>query len=190
MENLDVLIDKRIEMYNRILEEKELLLKIREVGELIRSTVKAGSIVLICGNGGSAAEALHLSGEIIGRFQVERQGLPALALTADAVSISAIGNDYGFEEVFARQVIAFKDNAKLLILLSSSGNSKNLIKAAAAAKVNGLSTVGLLGKDGGELQKYCDIPIIIPSNITAEIQEAHLTIIHIVCEIMEELIDE
>jgi D-sedoheptulose 7-phosphate isomerase len=190
MGNLDILIDKRIGMYNRMLKEKELLSKIREVGELIRSTVKSGAIVLICGNGGSAAEALHLSGEIIGRFQVERQGLPAVALCADCATISAIGNDYGFDEVFARQVTAFKDSAKLLILLSTSGNSKNLIKAALNGKTNGMKTVGLLGKDGGELKKCCDIPIVIPSNITAEIQEAHLMIIHIVCGIMEEQQDE
>ena len=188
MLNLDSLIDRRIKMYNAMLKQKELLTKVEEVGKLIRKTVKAGSIVLICGNGGSAAEALHLSGEIIGRFQIEREGLPAVALPADCAALTAIGNDYGFDEIFARQVTAFKDISKLIIMLSTSGNSKNLINAAAKAKLHGMKVVGLLGNDGGKLKKYCDFPIIIPSDTTAEIQEAHLTIIHMLCGIMEETI--
>jgi len=187
VENLEYLIDKRIKVYEDLLKEKQLLINIKEIGGLIKNAAKSGGLILVCGNGGSAAESLHLSGEIIGRFQTERNGFPVLALPADCAAFSAIANDYGYDEVFARQVIAFKDIAKLLILLSTSGNSKNLVKAAINAKVNGIKIVGLLGGNGGELKNHCDISITIPSSVTAEIQEAHLMIIHILCGIMEEV---
>jgi D-sedoheptulose 7-phosphate isomerase len=185
---VNLLIDKRIEIYNEILKDKDMLDKIEKAGKLIGSTAKDGSIILICGNGGSAAEALHLSSEIIGKFQIKRDGLPAIALPADCSALSAIGNDFGFEEIFARQVQAFKDSAKLLIVISTSGNSINIIKAAQCAKFFGMNVVGLLGKDGGKVKTDCDIPILIPSNNTAIIQEVHLMIIHFLCFIMEEQI--
>ena len=175
----------RVDICNTLIKDEEILLQIHHVGEMLKSTVYSGAMVLICGNGGSAAEAQHMAGEIVGRFLMERDGLPALALTADTATLTAVGNDYGYDELFARQVTAFKDSAKLLFLLSTSGNSKNLLKAALRAKTYGIKTIGLLGRDGGALKELCDFPIIVPSWYTPEIQEVHLAIIHMLCECVD-----
>lgn len=181
VEKAKSLLVNRINLFQQLIKTEEILLQIHKVGHLLKSTVNGGSMVLICGNGGSAAQAQHMAGEIVGRFLIERDGLPALALTADSVILTAIGNDYGYDEIFARQIIAFKDSVKLLFLLSTSGNSKNLIQAALRAKTHGIKTIGLLGKDGGTLKKLCDLSIIVPSWSTPEIQEVHLSIIHMLC---------
>ncbi|QEK13663.1 SIS domain-containing protein [Crassaminicella thermophila] len=172
-------------LFNQLIKTEDILLKIHQIGNLLNTTLDTGSIVLICGNGGSAAQAQHMAGEIVGRFLIERNGLPAIALNADSVALTAIGNDYSYDEIFARQVTAFKDSAKLLFLLSTSGNSKNLIQAALRAKKYGITIVGLLGRDGGTLNKLCDFSIIIPSWSTPEIQEVHLAIIHILCDYVD-----
>ncbi|TCO79051.1 phosphoheptose isomerase [Marinisporobacter balticus] len=185
MENLVSCLISRIDLFNQLIKADDILLKIHKVGQLLKSTVCGGFMVLICGNGGSAAEAQHMAGEIVGRFMVERDGLPALALTADPVTLTAVGNDYGYDEIFARQVTAFKDSAKLLILLSTSGNSKNLIQAALRAKNHKITTIGLLGRDGGALKELCDFSIIVPSWSTPEIQEVHLAIIHMLCKYVD-----
>jgi len=177
--------EQRAQLLERISKSEEFLQQINKVGELLRESLQNGSIVLICGNGGSAAEAQHMAGEIVGRFLVEREGLPALALMADSPTITAIGNDYGFEEIFARQVTAFKDLTKLLLVFSTSGNSENLIRAAKQARMHGITTIGFLGRDGGKLKSFCDFPIVVPSYSTPEIQEVHLTLIHILCEYVD-----
>ena len=185
MEKIHLPFVQRAQLFERLSKSEEFLQQINQVGQLLRIAVRNGSIVLICGNGGSAAEAQHMAGEIVGRFLVEREGLPALALVADSPTLTAIGNDYGFEEIFARQVTAFKDLTKLLFVVSTSGNSKNLIRAANQAKIHGITTVGFLGRDGGTLRTLCDFPIVVPSWSTPEIQEVHLTLIHLLCEYVD-----
>jgi D-sedoheptulose 7-phosphate isomerase len=185
LEELHLSFVQRAQLFERLSKSKEFINQISQVGQLLRTVVRNGSIVLICGNGGSAAEAQHMAGEIVGRFLVEREGLPALALVADSTILTAVGNDYGYEEIFARQVTAYKDLSKLLILVSTSGNSKNLIRAAERAKTYGITTVGFLGRDGGTLKTLCDFPIVVPSWSTPEIQEVHLTLIHILCEYVD-----
>lgn len=151
----------------------------------IASTIKNGSKLLLCGNGGSASDALHFAGEIVGRFQAERKAWPAVALNADVATMTAIANDYGYDQIFARQVEGIIKKDDMLIGISTSGNSKNIIEAVKVAKKYDGKTVCLLGKDGGDLKKISDISIVIPSDTTARIQECHITIIHILCELIE-----
>lgn len=181
MKSLKLALLNRMHLFEQLHKTEELLALIHRAGKLLQTAVHGGSLVLICGNGGSAAEAQHMAGEIVGRFLLERDGLPALALTADPAILTALGNDYGYDEIFARQVTAFKHSAGLLFLLSTSGNSANLIKAASQAKAHGITTIGLLGRDGGALKTLCDYAITVPSWSTPEIQEAHLSIIHLLC---------
>lgn len=152
---------------------------------LTRATLKAGGKILIVGNGGSAAEAQHFAAELVGRFKIERVALPALALTTDTSALTAIANDYGFDEVFERQILGLGQKKDLLFILSTSGNSKNVLKAAEAAKKREMKVVGLLGKDGGAAKDMADIAIVISSNDTARIQELQLAIIHTICEYVD-----
>lgn len=176
---------KRAEFYEVLANNQEWIDRICEVGNLLQQELAKGSVILACGNGGSAAEAQHLAGEIVGRFLVERDGLPAVALNADTAVLTAIGNDYGYDEVFARQVTAFRHNASVLIMISTSGNSNNLVKAAERARALSITTVGLLGRDGGLLLPLCDYAIVVPSWYTPEIQETQLSIIHALCELVD-----
>ena len=153
--------------------------------EALVQTLRGGGKILSCGNGGSAADGQHFAAEIVGRFYKNRRALPAIALSTDTSIITAVGNDYGFDRVFARQVEALANPADALILLSTSGNSPNLLNAAHGAWEKGLITIGLLGKDGGELKAKVDIPVIAPSWDTARIQEIHGFIIHLWAEIVE-----
>ena len=143
-----------------------------------------------CGNGGSASDALHFAGEIIGRFQREREAWPAIVLNADVATMTAIANDYGYEEIFSRQAEGHCKPGDVFIGISTSGNSKNVIKAIRAAKKKGCKTAGLLGKEGGMIKDIVDYSIIIPCNVTARIQECHILLIHIICEIVERYLDE
>ena len=138
------------------------------------------------GNGGSAADAQHIAAELVGRFKKERKAIPALALTVDTSSLTALGNDYGFDTIFERQVEALANKHDAVIGISTSGNSENIIRAVNKANSIGAFTIGLLGNDGGKLKDAVNLPIIIPSNDTARIQEVHITIGHIICEIIEE----
>ncbi len=185
MNTINNLLSKRAEFYKALADNHEWVDRVREVGTLLQRELARGSVILACGNGGSAAEAQHLAGEIVGRFLVERNGLPAVALNADAAVLTAIGNDYGYDEVFARQVTAFRHHASVLILISTSGNSNNLVKAAERARALSITTVGLLGRDGGLLLPLCDYAIVVPSWHTPEIQEAQLSIIHALCELVD-----
>ena len=148
--------------------------------------MRFGGKVLLCGNGGSASDALHIAGELIGRFQRERQGLPAIALNADVASMTAIANDYGYDRIFERGVEGLLNKGDTLIGISTSGNSENVYLAVKKAKEKGGKTIALLGKDGGKINDIADISIVVPSDCTARIQESHIMIGHIICELVED----
>lgn len=160
--------------------------EINKACELVANTLKNGKKVLICGNGGSAADAQHFAAELTGRYKTERTPLPAIALSTDTSALTAIGNDYGFDMVFERQTLALCAKNDLLIGISTSGNSANVVRAINAAKKIGAKTLGLLGRDGGELGRLCEHSIIIPASDTARIQEMHILVIHILCGAVDE----
>jgi len=166
--------------------ENELCSTIANLAQRLIETFQIGNKLLIMGNGGSAADAQHFAGEIVSRFRLERPGLPAIALSTDTSIMTAIGNDYGFERVFSRQVEALAAPGDAVIGISTSGNSPNVYQALKVARQAGCSTIGLLGKDGGTIKTLCDIPLIIPSNDTPRIQEGHITVIHILCDLIEQ----
>jgi len=155
------------------------------LGLLIAKRLEMGYKILICGNGGSAADSQHFAAEIIGRFEKNRKAYPAIALTTDTSALTAIGNDYGFDEIFSRQVEALGRKGDILIGISTSGNSVNVIKAVEKAKELNLFTVGFLGRDGGKLKDIVDKAFIVKHNNTARIQEVHLTLEHTLCKIIE-----
>ena len=140
---------------------------------------------MLCGNGGSAADSQHLAAEFTGRFSKDRPPIAAVALSTDTSALTCIGNDYSFNDIFARQVQALGKAGDCLIAISTSGNSANVLAAVAAAKSLGISTIGLLGRDGGKLKSQCDISIVVPSQVTARIQEAHILIGHSLCGAVE-----
>jgi D-sedoheptulose 7-phosphate isomerase len=150
--------------------------------ESVLAVVRAGGTLLIAGNGGSAAECQHFAAELVVRYRINRRPLPAIALTTDTSALTACGNDFAFAEVFARQVEALGRPGDALIVLSTSGQSENLIHAATVAARRGVSVVGLLGKGGGTLAQLCQSAFVVPSDDTAIIQEVHLAIIHAICE--------
>ena len=140
---------------------------------------------MLCGNGGSAADSQHLAAEFTGRFSKDRPPIAAVALSTDTSALTCIGNDYSFNDIFARQVLALGKAGDCLIAISTSGNSGNVLAAVAAAKSLGISTIGLLGRDGGKLKAQCDVSIVVPSQVTARIQEAHILIGHSLCGAVE-----
>jgi D-sedoheptulose 7-phosphate isomerase len=156
-----------------------------DAGALITECLRSGGKLLFFGNGGSAADAQHLAAEFVGRFQIERHPLPAIALTTDSSILTAVGNDYGFDQIFARQVQALGRPGDVAIGFSTSGNSLNVIGAIKQAAKQDLKTIGLAGKDGGSLAKYVDVSIIVASTNVARVQECHITIGHILCELVE-----
>lgn len=158
--------------------------------EVLWQALDGGGKILLCGNGGSAADAQHIAAELVGRFRRERQGVPALALTTDTSVLTAVGNDYGFEEVFSRQVEALGRPGDCLVGISTSGKSQNVAQAMEKARIAGLSTVGLLGCGGGPLKELSDAAVVVPSDNTARIQEVHITVGHIWCDILEQRLAE
>jgi D-sedoheptulose 7-phosphate isomerase len=158
---------------------------ISEVGIAMRDCIQRGGKILLCGNGGSAADSQHIAAEIVGRFKKERKGLPSIALTTDTSILTSVGNDYGYDYIFARQVEALCRAEDMLIGLTTSGNSANVVRAIEAANQIGATTVGLTGGSGGKLNDLCRYNIVVPSNVTARIQEAHIFIGHSLCEILE-----
>jgi D-sedoheptulose 7-phosphate isomerase len=156
-----------------------------EAASLMLHCLRGGGKILFCGNGGSAADAQHLAAEFVGRFVKERKGLPSVALTTDSSILTAIGNDYGFDRVFSRQVEALGNPGDVIVGISSSGNSPNVIGAMHQASKQGLKTVGLSGRDGGALAKCVDVAINVASPNTARVQECHITIGHLLCELVE-----
>jgi len=168
-----------------LLYDDRIVAGIERAAREITATVKRGGTVLICGNGGSAADSQHFAAELTGRFQRERRALPAVALTTDTSSLTALANDYGFDIVFERQVEALGRRRDLLVAISTSGRSPNVLKAVRRAKRIGMRTIGLTGRDGGTLARVADLPLIMPASSTARIQECHICVIHILCELVE-----
>ncbi len=165
---------------------KSLAPKIEEIAKSLIFTLKQGNKILIAGNGGSAADAQHFAAELVGRFKKDRASLPAIALTTDTSIITSIGNDYGFDKIFSKQVEALGKSGDIFIGISTSGSSKNLIEAINIAKKKNVKTISLLGRSGGEISKISDISLIVPSNNTPRIQETQGTIIHILCNLIEQ----
>lgn len=159
--------------------------EILQIAVLVERALKRGKKILLCGNGGSAADSQHIAAELIGRFQKERKSFAAIALTTNTSNLTALGNDYGYESVFARQVEGLGQKGDVLIAISTSGNSPNVIRAVQQAKKGGLKTVSLTGCKGGKLARLTDLSFIAPSNNTARIQEAHISMAHAVCELVE-----
>jgi len=156
-----------------------------EVAELIVASFRAGGKVLFCGNGGSAADAQHLAAELAGRLRLDRPGLPAMALTVNASVLTAVANDFGYDEVFARQVEALGAAGDVLIGISTSGSSQNVVRALEQAREGGLTTVAMVGDAGGEMVKVSDVAIRVPVTATQHVQEAQIAVGHAICEIVE-----
>ena len=164
---------------------KNLEKKIELFSIKLVETLKNGNRIYLMGNGGSAADCQHIAAELVGRFRNKRKGLPAIALTTDTSILTAVANDYSFDKIFERQIEALANKGDLVIGISTSGNSMDVVKGILKAKEIGCYTVGLLGKNGGKLKNLVDLPIIVPSNNTPRIQECHILIGHIVCEIVD-----
>ena len=158
---------------------------IKEAADLIAKSLKSGGTIFWCGNGGSAADSQHIAAEFVGRFKKNRKPLRSIALTTDSSVLTCVSNDYSFEEIFSRQINALGRKGDVLVAISTSGNSRNVKRALIQAHKMGLKTIGLLGKNGGSCKNYVDVPMIIPSNNTARIQEIHILIEHLLCEIIE-----
>ena len=171
---------------NASLLSKENLELIEKIAEKITQTIKNGGKIIVFGNGGSAADSQHMVAELVGRFKKERKAYPALALTTNSSSITALSNDYGYEVSFARQLEAIGKTGDLAIGISTSGTAINVIKAIEKAREMGIQVVSFTGKAGGKLKDLSDISIVVKSNDTARIQEAHILLIHILCELVEE----
>lgn len=167
-----------------LLEEKQTT-AIDTAARCLIQCLKKGGKVLVFGNGGSAADSQHFAAELVGRFQKERRALAAMALSTDTSILTALANDYSFDCVFARQIEALSKNGDVAFAISTSGQAKNVLQAVKNAKRNGLITIGLTGKNGGQLARLADLSIIAPASCTARIQELHILIIHILCEIVE-----
>ncbi len=158
---------------------------IEKIGSLLSGALKAGNKVLFCGNGGSAADSQHIAAELVGRFCKERAALPAIALTTDSSILTCLGNDYGYEHVFRRQVEALGQSGDVLVGITTSGNSANVLAAVVAARAKGMKTVAFTGHGGGKIVSCVDLALVIPSDNTQRIQESHIMVGHIVCSIIE-----
>lgn len=178
-------LNSGILLKTNLLNNEVTLATIEQVGVLLKDKLCGGNKVLLCGNGGSAADSQHIAAEFAGRFVAERRGLPAIALTTDTSLLTAVGNDYGFDTIFKRQVEALGVEGDILIGFSTSGNSANVVKALEAAHALGMTTIGFLGGSGGKCKPLCDYSFVIDSHETARIQEMHITLGHILCGIVD-----
>ena len=178
-------IKKSYETKQDIYNNEELLNKILEVSKKCVALYRTDKKTILAGNGGSAADAQHIAAELVGRYGFDRPSLPSLALTTDTSNLTAIGNDYGYDQVFSRQLEGMGQSGDIFIGISTSGNSVNIIKAFEVAKKKNIFTVALTGRDGGKMAKIADISLIVPSNSTPRIQESHILIGHIICDIIE-----
>lgn len=163
----------------------DYLEKVETAGAMLSAVLNNEGKILVAGNGGSAADAQHFAGEIVGRFTMERRSLPALSLCVDPSVMTCIGNDYGYAEVFARQLDGLGKQGDAFIAISTSGNSENLMKALEVARKKGIKTVGFLGKGGGKMKNLCDYALVVPSDSTPRIQETHTLTVHILCQFIE-----
>ncbi len=157
----------------------------QRAAEMMIECLKGGGRIYLCGNGGSAADCQHVACELVGRFMLDRKALPAVALTTDTSIMTSVANDYDYEEVFARQVAALATEGDLLVALSTSGNSANILKAAVVAHQHKAHVVALTGADGGQLKELADCLIAVPSDVTPRIQETHITLLHVICATVE-----
>ena len=180
-------LDKLFSDHIRVISEVKdnLSNEIQDASNAVLNSLNNGGKVIFMGNGGSASDAQHLSAEFVGRFVKERKPLAAISLATDTSALTAIGNDYGYEKIFTRQLEALAKEGDIVIGISTSGNSENIFRALETARSLKCFTIGLLGKDGGKCRPVCDIDITINSNVTARIQEAHILIGHIICEIID-----
>lgn len=186
---IKVRIQDSISVKTALLNNDLLLNTVNSLAEEIVNGIEKGGKLVLCGNGGSASDALHFAGEIVGRFQKERCVWPAVVLNADVATMTAIANDYGYDDVFARQAEGHVTEKDIFIGISTSGDSENVLRAVEVAKKKGAKTAALLGKDGGKIGRVVDYPVIVPSKVTARVQESHILLIHIMCEIIEERLD-
>jgi D-sedoheptulose 7-phosphate isomerase len=178
-------IEESLKVRKLILDDEKILKSIKETAEICCKALRNGNKILLIGNGGSAADAQHLAGELVNRFGFDRPGLSAIALTTDTSVITSISNDYGFERLFSRQVQALGKKGDVLIVLSTSGNSANILEGIKEAKKKGIITIGLSGKSGGKMNKLCDLMLKVPSEETPRIQEVHILLGHIICASIE-----
>ena len=188
METIHKLIADSIEAKQKMLASEQIEC-IREAADKIIEAYKNNKKTIICGNGGSAADALHFAAEMVVRFEKNRQALPAIALSENVSSITAIGNDFGYDQAFSRQLEAFAQYGDIFIAISTSGNSPNVIKAIESAKKMGIFTIGMTNEDGGKMKSMCDLCYCAPSKTTARAQECHILFIHIVCRLIETAIN-
>lgn len=183
MEGINASLREAIEGLERLTGQAE---SIGAAGKMMTDSFRAGGKVMFCGNGGSAADSQHLAAELMGRFLKDRDPLPALALTVDTSAITAIGNDYGYEHIFSRQLRGIGRAGDVLVAISTSGGSRNVIAALKAAREIGVRTIGLTGSNGGPMQEFCDICIKAPAHRTDHIQQLHIAVGHILCGLVEE----
>lgn len=165
--------------------DSDLPEKLETCAKYVEKALAEGHKVLFCGNGGSAADSQHLAAEFVGRFQKERKGLPAIALTVDTSILTAVANDYGYDTVFARQVQALGEPGDVLVGISTSGNSKNVLLAVEEAKAKGITCIGMTAEGGGKMAAACDICLAVPAKVTARAQEMHILMGHILCELVD-----
>lgn len=174
--------------HRHVLDKTEALIPdVEKMAALCAKALAEGHKILLCGNGGSAADAQHIAAEFVGRFHKERISLPAIALTTDTSILTAVGNDYAYNRVFARQVEGLGQKGDIFWGVTTSGNSANVIEAAKIARARGLVVIGSLGKDGGQMQSLCDAAIVVPDTSTARIQEMHILCAHSICEVIDEM---
>lgn len=179
-------IEKTQTVFAKIYSNASLVAELGKISELAALAIKNGNKIMFCGNGGSASDSQHLAAELVGKLYEDRRALPAIALTADTSILTAVGNDYGYESVFSRQIEALGQQGDLLIGISTSGRSKNVLKAVEVAKSKGIITVGFLGENGRDLGAIVDYQINVPSSNTPNIQEAHIALGHIFCLLLEQ----
>jgi D-sedoheptulose 7-phosphate isomerase len=175
--------NSHLETINKVMNHMES--DVEAAATIVVEALKNGNKVLLCGNGGSAADAQHIAAELTGRYKTERRGLPGIALTTDTSALTAIGNDYGYDRVFDRQVESLANSGDVIIGISTSGNSKNVISALKLGHELGCKTIGLTGRDGGQMNEVCNINLIVPSNNTPRIQEMHILFGHTICQIID-----
>jgi D-sedoheptulose 7-phosphate isomerase len=181
------MIKRELEAHKKTIEKtiETMIPQIKEASNIVIETLKNGNKILLCGNGGSAADAQHIATELTGRYKIERKGLAGIALTTDTSALTAIANDYGYDRVFDRQVEALAREGDLVIGISTSGNSANIISAFRVARELGCRTIGLTGRDGGAISGVCDLNLIVPSDDTPRIQEIHILIGHTICQAVD-----
>ncbi len=185
MESIEAQIRRTVELHDELLKGGAVE-SLRRMAGVISEALRDDHTLYLAGNGGSAAQAQHVAGELVGRFMKERRGLPCVALTTDTSVLTAIANDYGYDEVFRRQVEGLIRRGDVLLALSTSGNSPNVLKAMALAKERGAHVFALAGRDGGEMAKVAECAIVIRDNVSPRIQECHLTLLHILCDLVED----